>query len=59
MSDLSDDQKVKLQEMLDTWEQARMAIRFLTIIGTVLKWIGGLCASLALLWSMWHGGTPK
>lgn len=57
--DLTDEQKAKLIEMIDTWDKADGAIRFLTILGTAIKWILGIGASVALIWSTLHGGSPK
>lgn len=59
MSDLNDEEREKLKEMMDTWEHARIAIKFLYGLGTLLKWIIGLLGGVALIWSVLHGGSPK
>lgn len=59
MSDLTDDEKEKLKEMLETWDNAQRAIKALNFLGTALKWIVGLGASVAIIWGSLHGQSPK
>ncbi len=57
--ELTPEQKEKLVEMIDTWDKAGGAIRFLTILGTIIKWLLGIGSAVAIIWSSVHGGTPK
>ncbi|TDR79986.1 hypothetical protein [Paludibacterium purpuratum] len=59
MTELTEEQKRRLEEILDTWDSAHRAIRMLNFIGRVLKWIVGLAASLAMLWGALHGKGPQ
>lgn len=59
MPDLNDDQKQKLEEMLETWDNVHRAIKALNFIGGMLKWIIGIGASLAMIWGVLHGQAPK
>ncbi|TDR82218.1 hypothetical protein [Paludibacterium purpuratum] len=59
MSDLTEEQKRKLEEMLDTWDSAHRAIRMLNFMGRMLKWGVGLAAGLAMIWGVFHGKTPQ
>lgn len=56
---LTEEEKEKLKEMLDTWEAAHRTIRFLSGTGRALKWLLGLLAPVAIIWSALHGGSPK
>lgn len=57
--ELTPEQKEKLIEMIDTWDKAGGAIRFLTILGTVIKWCLGIGSAVAIIWSSIHGSTPR
>jgi len=57
MPDLNDDQKQKLEEMLETWDNVHRAIRVLNLIGSILKWLIGIGASVAVIWTALH--SPK
>jgi hypothetical protein len=56
---LSKDDQEKLKEMIDTWETAHRAIKFLCAMGNILKWTLGVLAPLAIIWSALHGGKPS
>jgi len=57
--DLTDEDRQKLRDMLNYWEQYRLAIKFLLLLGRILKWGASLAAAGAVIWSAFHGGTPK
>jgi len=57
--DLTDEDRQKLRDMLNYWEQYRLAIKFLLILGKILKWGAGMAAAAAVIWSALHGGSPK
>lgn len=58
-SDLNDEQKARLLEMLDTWDDVHRAIKFLKFLGHAMGWMLGLGASFAIIWGATHGGkTP-
>ncbi|MBV8656635.1 MAG: hypothetical protein JO142_02310 [Burkholderiales bacterium] len=58
-NDLNDEQKEKLLVMLETWDDAHRAIKFLKFLGRAAGWILGLGASVAVIWAAAHGGkTP-
>lgn len=59
MPELDEDQKRKLAEIIDTWDTASKAIRFLNAVGTLIKWILGIGSAIAIIWSVWHGGSPR
>lgn len=56
---ISDDDKEKLREMIDTWETAHRAIKFLCAMGSILKWTLGVLAPIAIIVSVIHGGKPS
>jgi hypothetical protein len=55
MGDLTDEEKQKLEEMIDTWDNVHRAIKFLNAIGTAIKWLIGIGASVAIIYSSLHG----
>lgn len=57
--ELTAEQKEKLAEMLDTWDTAHRAIRFINFLGHSIKWILGAGSAIAIIWSVLHGGSPK
>jgi hypothetical protein len=59
MGDLSEDEKRKLDEMIETWDDVHRAIQFLKATGRVVKWLIGLGASIAIIYSCVMGGSPK
>lgn len=57
MEQLTDAERVKLREMIDTWDQAQAGVRVVVTIGTVVKWIAGLVAAAVALYAAWsHKG---
>ncbi len=57
MEQLTDAERAKLREMIDTWDQAQAGVRVVVTIGTVVKWIAGLVAAAAALYAAWsHKG---
>lgn len=61
MEQLTDDERAKLREMIDTWDSAQTGVRIVVGIGTVVKWIAGVIAAAAVVWAaLRHGGDlPK
>jgi len=57
--DLTDEDRQKLRDMLEYWEQYRLAIKFLLFMGKILKWGTSIAAAGAVIWSAFHGGTPR
>ena len=57
--ELTDEQKEKLVEMLDTWDTAHRSIRFINFLGRAIKWALGIGSAIAIIWSAVHGGSPK
>lgn len=57
MEQLTDADRAKLREMIDTWDQAQAGVRVVVTIGTVVKWLAGLVAAAATLYAVWtHEG---
>jgi len=59
MNELTVEQKKKLAEILETWDTYHRAIRFINVLGRILKWILGAGSAFAIMWGAWHGGAPK
>ena len=57
--DMTDEDKEKLREMIETWESAHRAIKFLCAVGNILKWTLGFLAPLTVVWAAIHGGRPS
>ena len=53
MEQLTDADRAKLREMIDTWDQAQAGVRVVVTIGTVVKWLAGLVAAAATLYAVW------
>lgn len=61
MEQLTDEERKKLREMIDTWDSAQTGVRIVVGIGTVVKWIAGFIAAAAVIWAAIHhgGNVPK
>jgi hypothetical protein len=59
VSELTEEQKARLVQLLEAADRMEAGLKTLTVIGTVVKWIVGLAASFAMIWGVFHGGAPK
>lgn len=61
MEQLTDDDRKKLREIIDTWDSAQTGVRIVVGIGTLVKWIAGVIAAAAVVWAAFHHGgeLPK
>lgn len=58
--DLNEEQKAKLSEILEVWDSAHRAIRFLVFLGKILSWFLPLGAAATMIWNALHcGGQGK
>ncbi len=57
--ELTDEEKKKLKEMVGTWDTASRAIKFINVIGHILKWVLGVGSAFGIIWSSFHGGSPR
>lgn len=55
MPDLNEHELEKLKDMIETWDKVALAIKFLSGLGTAIKWLIGLAGSVALIWAAFHG----
>ena len=57
--DLTDEQREKLREMIDTWDTAHRAIKLINFLGRVIRWGLGVGSAIAIIWGTWQEGSPK
>ncbi len=58
MPKLTEEEERKLAEILETWDNARMTIHFLTALGRALKWILGVASAIAVIYASYRPGAP-
>jgi hypothetical protein len=49
-------------EMLAIFKNVKLAVKFFSVVGTILKWFGAICAaviSIVALWSVAKSGLPR
>lgn len=49
----------KLGEILSTWDTSVRAVKFINVLGHIIKWFLGIGSALAIIYSVFHGGSPR
>lgn len=48
-----------LKQLLDAWQTAQGAVRFVRILGNITKWIAGVVAAVVALWALLKMGIKS
>ena len=56
MTDLTEDEREKVRDLLESWDNVRVGIHVLSVVGNVVKWVSGVAIAAVLLWTVVHTG---
>ena len=59
MTELTPEQKAKVEEILEAWDRVHVAIVFLCGLGRFLKWFAPVAAGLVSIYAYFHGGKSS
>jgi len=49
---LTDAELEKLRDLLESWDNVRVGVRAVSLIGKVLSWVGGIAVAIVGIWSL-------
>ena len=54
MDQLTDEERAKIREIVESWESAQAGVRVVIGIGNVVKWLAAVATGIGVLWAVFH-----
>jgi len=46
------------KDLVEAWQTATSTIKFISVVGSIIKWVSGLAVAVGSIWFLLHGQLP-